>query len=219
MADPSEPNNAGSSSWRRRIITSNSVDLLNHFNQQTFTTVRKVTPLSSSEKFLFHRDQMDLGRVSLVHVRCTPVQLEVLPSTHMIVVISENGQSLYTAKGLEVASSHGDAAIVPNYGESVYRSSSDSRFAVQIPYDELAAHFKTGHDSSFRSRLNKPLQFDLASSQAVNFRRIVSFIWGQSAPDSPLLRGAFDEVLLQGLVAMLAPASPTTRQVAVRIWE
>jgi len=209
LPDPSEPNTAtspSSSSWRRRIVTSESVDLVNHFNQHTFTTVRNVVPLGTAADFFFSRDQMDLGRVSLVHVRCTPVQLDVLPSTHLIVVISENGRSLYQGRGLEVTSSRGDAAIIPNYGEALYRSSDDSRFAVQVPYDAWAEQTGTGLGPSIRARLNKPVQLDLSSGQAMQFRRAMNFIWSQSAPENALLRAAFDEVMLHGLVGLVAPA-------------
>jgi AraC-like DNA-binding protein len=208
LPDPSEPNTVKSvlsSSWRR-IVTSESVDLLNHLNQSTFTTVRKVVPLGTTADFFFSRDQMNLGRVSLVHVRCTPVQLDVLPSTHLIVVISQNGQSHYQGRGLEVTSSRGDAAIIPNYGESLYRSSSDSRFAVQVPYDVLAEQTETGQGPSIRTRLNKPVQLDLSSRQATHFRCAMNFVWSQSAPESALLRAAFDEVILHGLVGLVAPS-------------
>jgi len=209
LPDPSEPTAAWSSppsSWRRRIVTSESVDLLNHLNLSTHTTVRKVVPLSATTDFFFSRDQMDLGRVSLVHVRCTPVQLDVLPSTHLIVVISENGQSLYRGRGLEVASSRGNAAIIPNYGESLYRSSDDSRFAVQVSYDVWAELTQTGHGSSIRARLNKPVQLDLTSGQAMQFRCAMNFVWSQNAPESAILRAALDEVMLHGLVGLIAPA-------------
>jgi AraC-like DNA-binding protein len=208
LPDPSEPNTVKSvlsSSWRR-IVTSESVDLLNHLNQSTFTTVRKVVPLGTTADFFFSRDQMNLGRVSLVHVRCTPLQLDVLPSTHLIVVISQNGQSHYQGRGLEVTSSRGDAAIIPNYGESLYRSSSDSRFAVQVPYDVLAEQTETGQGPSIRTRLNKPVQLDLSSRQATHFRCAMNFVWSQSAPESALLRAAFDEVILHGLVGLVAPS-------------
>src|SRR5262245_46246195 len=195
-----------SSSWRRRIVTTESADLLTHLNRSTFTTVRKVVPLAKSHDFFFSRDQMDLGRVSLVHVRCTPVELDVLSSTHLIVVISDNGQSLYQGRGLEVTSSHGDAAIIPNYGESLYRSSNDSRFAVQVPYDVWVEQTETGQGPSIRARLNKPVQLDLSSGQAMQFRSAMNFIWSQSAPESTLLRTAFDEVMLHGLVGLVAPA-------------
>jgi AraC-like DNA-binding protein len=209
LPDPSEPNTATSLpslSWRRRIVTSESVDLLNHLNQSTFTSVRKVVPLDTTADFFFSRDQLDLGRVSLVHVRCTPVELDVLPSSHLIVVISENGQSLYQGRGLEVTSSRGDAAIIPNYGESIYRSSSDSRFAVQVPYDVWAEQIEAGQVSSIRTRLNKPVQLDLSSGPATHFRCAMNFIWSQSTPESTLLRAAFDEVMLHGLVGLVAPA-------------
>jgi AraC-like DNA-binding protein len=149
---------------------------------------------------------MDLGRVSLVHVRCTPVQLDVLPSTHLIVVISENGRSLYQGRGLEVTSSRGDAAIIPNYGEALYRSSDDSRFAVQVPYEAWAEQTEAGPGPSIRARLNKPVQLDLSSGQAMRFRRAMNFIWSQSAPENALMRAAFDEVMLHGLVGLVAPA-------------
>ena len=205
------------SSWiTERFQTRDPDELLEYFYRHNGTPTRRIIPLGRNADFRFCRDEMHLGRLRLAQSKSTPVRIsgETLSSSLLTVILSEQGQSLISDGRSEILSRRGDAAITRGIGEGFFESSpADKQSIVQIPRSEFREQLRASG-----GKRTKPVEIlakvDFSTEVGRNFRRAVSFIWTQDAPPNELLRAAYDEILLHGLVSLLGPlcAEPSLKQ-------
>lgn len=150
---------------------------------------------------------MDLGRVHLVQSKSTSVQIHTVNSSMLTLVLSEQGGSLFRARGVDFVSYRGNAFIAntTHGGDGIFQAPDpDTRYLVQLSPQTLLEQLQTPRRASLRE-LSVPLRIELSTRPASAFRSALSFIWQQRGPTTALLRAAHDEVLLQGLVSLLGP--------------
>jgi AraC-like DNA-binding protein len=192
-------------SWQNKVFaTSDPDELVHHLNTQTHHKVSRVTPLQRGGAFSFTRIAMNLGRIELAQGRSTALHMEA-EATCLTFVVSETGRSVIKFRDVEYHSDRGDTALVNNSHFGVFQTSADdTRFVIQLDQqhvlDQLSANTRPN-----TSIISVPFGLDLSTPLGVNFRRAANFIWRQRAPPTALLRAAFDEILLQGVVGMLTP--------------
>jgi AraC-like DNA-binding protein len=196
------------SSWiTERFETRDPDELLDYFYCHNGTPTRKITPLGRSSNFRFCRNEMHLGRLRLAQSISTSVRIygQTLASSLLTVILSERGHSLISDGRAEIVSSRADAAITRGIGEGFFESSpADKQLIVQIPRCEFREQLQA--PGGARTNLVDTLaKVDLSTVVGRNFRRAVNFIWYQQAPPNELLRAAYDEILLHGLVSLLGP--------------
>jgi AraC-like DNA-binding protein len=196
------------SAWiTERVQTRDPDGLLEYLARHNGTLMRKIIPLGRNSDFRFSRNEMNLGRVRLTQSTSTSARFygEMLPSSLLTVVLSERGQSLMNDGRSEIASSRGDAAIAGGVGNGFFESSaSDTRFIVQISRSEFLQQFETFGGARTKS-VDTWARVDLSTVVGKNFHRGVNFIWHQKGPANDLLRAAYDEILLHGLVSLFGP--------------
>lgn len=147
---------------------------------------------------------------------------QVVPSDHLMLVISEHGCCSIEARGTHVSSSNGASAIVSPLDAHVYETADiDEGFVLSADLREIARHMSMeSDDRPLRSALARPLHFDLTSTIGSFCRRSILFIWnqltepGMPAPP-PVLAGAYDELLLNALTSLIMPAVTGNREVDV----
>jgi AraC-like DNA-binding protein len=185
--------NGKATSWRNKAFETLDVDeLVHHLNTHTHHKVSRVTPLQRGDAFSFTRIAMDLGRIQL--------------ATCLTFVVSETGRSVIKFRDVEYHSDRGDTALVNNSHFGIFQASpDDTRFVIQL--DEQHVVDQLSATGAPKARIvPSPFGLDLATPVGANFRRAVNYIWQQRTPSTPLLRAAFDEILLQGVVSLLTPA-------------
>jgi AraC-like DNA-binding protein len=205
------------SSWiTERFQTRDPDELLGYFYRHNGTPTRKIMPLGRNVDFRFCRDEMHFGRLRLAQSKSTSVRIcgETLSTSLLTVILSEQGQSLISDGRSEILSSRGDAAITRGIGEGFFESSpADKQLIVQIPRCEFREQLR-GSGGERMKRVEILAKVDLSTEVGRNFRHAVNFIWTQHAPPNELLRAAYDEILLHGLVSLLGPlcAEPSLNQ-------
>jgi AraC-like DNA-binding protein len=178
-------------------------ELLLYLNQNAHQRVEKITPLGREAELTYSRAAIDLGRVCFTRAKSTAVHLEVT-TTLLTISISERGHSLIKHRDTEVQSVRGDAAIGSGFAEVVFETSpADARFLVQVDPSEILSQLPA-EDGSARKQFG-PFRLDLSNPLGANFHRAVNFIWQLGVPPNQLIRAAYDEILLQGLVSISAP--------------
>jgi AraC-like DNA-binding protein len=199
--------NGTAAPWRSEAFVTQDVDeLIHHLNTKSHHRVSRITPLQRGCPFSFTRKKMNLGRIELVQGRSAAMHMEGLP-TCLTIIVTETGRSLLRHRDVELQSDRGDTALVNlSNAEGLFQTSPDStRFVIQLDRqhvaDQLAATEKPETPA-----VPAPFGLDLSTPVATSFHRAVNFIWQQRTPPSELLRAAFDEILLQGVVSLLTPA-------------
>jgi len=195
------------SPWPSKSFETDDPDeVVGYLNGQNRSVVRAITPLDKTTKFVFTRKELDLGRVSLVHSTSSPIQIHTINSSVLTVVVSERGNSLFKVGRTEVASRNGDAAIAAatTSGDGIFQSlSEDSRFLLQLPRQHFLAESQAEKGSIVRSF---PARIELSTPVAASFHRALNYVWQQQGSVNALLRAAYDEILLYGLVSLLTPS-------------
>jgi AraC-like DNA-binding protein len=138
---------------------------------------------------------------------------EIVPTDHVMLIISENGSCSIEARATHVSSSMGRTAILSPLDRHIYKTAElDEGFILSADLNEVARHVASEeNDRSLRSALAKPLAFDLTSPSGSAAHRAVLFVWQQliNSPISRLpsaLEAAYDEILLHALTTLLTPA-------------
>jgi AraC-like DNA-binding protein len=205
-----EPATGSASAWiTEHFETRDPDELLAYLNRHRGTLTRKITPLGRTSDFRLCRDDIHLGRVRLARSRSTSGRfyVETLPSSLLTVFLSERGQFLMSdLQGrTQIVSNRGDAAIAAGVGDGFFESSiTDTRSLVQIPRSEFLEQLHASGGVS-TNRVDTWAKVDLSTVVGKDFQRALSFIWHQQAPPNELLRAAYDEILLHGLVSLLGP--------------
>jgi AraC-like DNA-binding protein len=197
--------NGAPSSWRSKFFATRDVDELIFFiNTETPHKAFKLVPLQKGSSFSFARAAIDLGRLTLIQSRNTSFHLEAHP-TLLTLIVSETGRSLIKYRDVEIHSHCGDSALVgrPDH-VTVFQSFDATRFVIHIDERHILDQLAAG-DSPIDGAIPAPFRLDLSTPVATSFHRAVDFIWNQRAPRTELLRAAYDEILLQGLVSLFAP--------------
>src|SRR5262245_15727956 len=205
-----EPVTGTAPSWlTERFETRDPDELLAYLSRHHGTLTRKITPLGRTSDFRLCRNDIHLGRIRLTQSRSTSARfyVETLPSSLLTVFLSERGQFLISdLQGrTQIVSNRGDAAIAAGVGNGFFESSTtNTRYIVQIPRSSFLEQFHASGGVSTK-RVDTWAKVDLSTVMGKNFHRALSFIWHQQAPPNELLRAAYDEILLHGLVALLGP--------------
>jgi AraC-like DNA-binding protein len=197
--------NGKATAWRNKVFETLDVDeLVHHLNTHTHHKVSRVTPLQRGDAFSFTRIAMDLGRIQLAQGRSTALHMEA-EATCLTFVVSETGRSVIKFRDVEYHSDRGDTALVNNSHFGIFQASpDDTRFVIQL--DEQHVVDQLSATGAPKARIvPSPFGLDLATPVGANFRRAANFIWQQRTPPTDLLRAAFDEILLQGVVSLLTP--------------
>ena len=193
--------------WRSEAFVTQDVDeMIHHLNTQTHHRVSKLVPLQRGSSFSFTRVATNLGRIELVQGRSTAIHMEGEP-TCLTIIVNETGRSLLRHRDVELQSDRGDTALVNlSNAEGLFQTSPDgTRFVIQLDRQHVIDHLAvTAGPGTLATKT--PFGLDLSTPVATNFHRAVNFIWHQRTPPSELLRAAFDEILLQGVVSLLTPA-------------
>jgi AraC-like DNA-binding protein len=200
--------NDAAPSWiTERFQTRDADVLLEHLNRDTGASIRKIMPLGRTADFHMSRNEMDLGRIRLAQSLTSSVRMDFPgpKSNCQTVIVSERGQSLINNGRSELVTKRGDAAIMIGAGEGFFQSSAgDKRFVLQIDQSNLLEQFQ-GSGWTKRNSRETWARVDLSTLVGRNFHRALHFIWQQRAPPNELLRAAYDEILLQGLVSLFGP--------------
>jgi AraC-like DNA-binding protein len=138
---------------------------------------------------------------------------EIIPTDHVMLIISENGSCSIEGRDTLVSSSMGKSAILSPLDRHIYATAElDEGFILSADLNEVARHVASEeHDRHLRSALAKPLAFDLNSPSGSAAHRAVLFVWQQlthspTCPLPPALEAAYDEILLHALRTLLTPA-------------
>jgi hypothetical protein len=197
--------NGTAAPWRSEAFATQDVDeLIHHLNTKSHHRVSRITPLQRGSPFSFTRKKMNLGRIELIQGRSVAIDMEAA-ATCLTIVVTETGRSVIKFRDVELLSDGGDTALVNNSRYGVFLTSPDAtRFVIQLDeqniVDQVVASKGPG---SLATR--PPFGIDLSTPVATSFHRAINFIWQQRTPPSELLRAAFDEILLQGLVTLFTP--------------
>jgi AraC-like DNA-binding protein len=195
------------SSWiTEQFETRDPDELLGYLNRHTGTSFRKITPLGRKCDFRFSRNEMNFGRLRLTEAFSSSVRFYGPGSpTRLSLIVSKRGQSLIKVGKLELVSNSGDAAITTTGTAEGFLESSpvNTRFIVQVPRSEFLAQFQISSGTK-TTALGNGLQLDL-TAVGKQFHRVLNFIWHQQAPPNELLRAAYDEILLHGVVSLFEP--------------
>jgi AraC-like DNA-binding protein len=203
-----EPATGLASAWiTERFRTCDPDELAEYLNRYYDIVTRKIVPLGRNAEFRLCRNEMHLGRVRLAQTTNTSHRYyaRAQPSSILSVVVSERGQSLLSCRNTEIVSDCGNAAIAAGAGEGFFESpTANTRFIVQLSRSEFLQQLQAPGGSR-----TKPLEawtkVDLSSDVGRKFHRAVNFIWHQQAPVNEMLRTAYDEILLHGLVSLFGP--------------
>jgi AraC-like DNA-binding protein len=199
------------SSWPKKVFTTSDPDeLVDHFNTKASVTVDRIVPLDSKVPFAFTRAEIDFGRIRLTQGKSTAFHM-VGHSTCLTLNISEAGscvvKGLGKTRAMEIGSHCGDNAVVGGWIDKsgVFETSPDGmRFVIRL--DEQHVTDQLAVVDGLKERIPEgAICLDLSTPLGVNFHRAVNFIWQQRTPPSALLRAAFDEILLQGVVSLFTP--------------
>jgi AraC-like DNA-binding protein len=199
------------SSWPKKVFTTSDPDeLAHHFRTEASHTVDRIVPIDSKVPFAFTRAEVDFGRIRLTQGKSTAFRM-VGHSTCLSLTISEAGSCIVKGIGkgcaMEIGSHRGDNAVVGGWDHRsglVEMSSDSMRFVIRL--DEQHVTDQLAVADGLRKRIpDGALGLDLSTPLGANFRRAVSFIWQQRTPPTTLLRAAFDEILLQGVVSLFTP--------------
>jgi AraC-like DNA-binding protein len=190
-----------------RFETRDPDEYIEFSNRHYGTLTRQVIPLGRNADFRLRRNEMHLGRVRLARSVCTSARFygETLPSSLLTVFLSQHGRSLISDGKSEIVSSRGDAAIARGVGQGFFEpSAAGSRFVVQIPRRQFLEEFQASGGARTKP-VDTWARVDLSTEAGKSFRRAVNFVWHQQAPPNELLRAAYDEILLHGLVSLFGP--------------
>jgi AraC-like DNA-binding protein len=205
-----QPLQEAPSPWRTKLFeTSDADELLHHFNTETPNIVTKVVPLDSKAHFTFRRAEIDLGRIRLTKGKSTAFHMEG-GSTCLSITVSEAGHCIIKDyQNQTVFQSHrGDSAVVGGIrpGDAgIFQTSPDGmRFVIRLDEQHVTNQLAVGEALS-KTITRGILSLDLSTPMGVGFHRAVNFIWQQRTPPTELLRAAFDEILLQGVVSLFTP--------------
>jgi hypothetical protein len=206
---PDQPLQEAAAPWRKKVFTTCDVDeLAHHFNTEAAHSIDSVVPLDRKVPFAFTRAEIDFGRVRLTRGKSAAFQMEG-HATCLTLTVAEAGSCVVKgyAKGREVAigSHRGDNVVaggwIPGKSGVVEMSSDGMRFVLRL--DEQLVIDQLTVAEGLRKRIpDGALALDLSTPLGANFHRAVSFIWQQRTPPTELLRAAFDEILLQGVVSL-----------------
>src|SRR5690242_4365909 len=153
---------------------------------------------------------MNLGRVWLTRAKSTAVHLEVT-TTLLTIAISEQGHSVIRRRDTEVQSVRGDAAIGSGFAEVVFETSpADSRFLVQVDPNDILSQLPAEngrHASSLRlsAWIFQTRWGPIFIVPSISFGSLARRQTRSCAPPNEVMRAAYDEILLQGLVSISAP--------------
>jgi AraC-like DNA-binding protein len=210
--DPKDqPLQEAGSSWRKKVFTTSDPDeLADHFRTEAFQSVDRIVPLDGKVPFAFTRAEVDFGRIRLTQGKSTAFRM-VGHSTCLSLTISETGSCIVKGLGkgrtLEIGSHRGDSAVVggwdPRSGVTEM-SPEGMRFVIRL--DEQHVTDQLAVVDGLRRRIPEgAIGLDLSTPLGANLHRAINFIWQQRIPPSELLRAAFDEILLQGVVSLFTP--------------
>ena len=198
--------------WRRKVFTTGDVDeLAHHFKTEGSHSIDGIVPLDRNAPFAFTRAEIDFGRIRLTKGKSTAFQMEG-HATCLTLTVAEAGSCIVKGfvKGREVAigSHRGDNVVaggwIPGKSGVVEMSSDGLRFVLRL--DEQLVIDQLAVTQGFSKRIpDGALALDLSTPVGTNFRRAANFIWQQRTPPTELLRAAFDEILLQGVVSLFTP--------------
>ncbi len=210
--DPKDqPLPGATSSWAKKVFTTSDPDeLAHHFNGEASVTVDRIVPLDSKVPFAFTRAEIDFGRIRLTQGKSTAFHM-VGYSTCLTLNISEAGSCIIKGLGkgraMEIGSHRGDNVVAGGWTNThgVFETSPDGmRFVIRL--DEQRIIDQLAVVDGLRKRVPEgAICLDLSTPLGANFHRAINFIWQQRTPPSALLRAAFDEILLQGVVSLLTP--------------
>src|SRR5262245_55785346 len=203
--------NGNATPWRRKVFTTSDPDeLAHHFNTKASATVERIVPLDSKIPFAFTRAEIDFGRIRLTQGKSTAFHM-VGHSTCLTLNIAEAGSCIIKGLGkgrsMEIGSHRGDNVVAGGWfpRSGVFETSPDGmRFAIRLDEQHITDQLAVA--DGLRKRIPEgAICLDLSTPLGANFHRAVNFIWQQRTPPSALLRAAFDEILLQGVVSLFTP--------------
>jgi AraC-like DNA-binding protein len=206
-----QPLQEAASPWPKKVFTTSDPDeLAHHFNTNASVTVDRIVPLDSKVPFAFTRAEIDFGRIRLTQGKSTAFHM-VGYSTCLTLNISEAGSCIVKGIGkgraMEIGSHRGDNVVAGGWDprSGVFETSPDGmRFVIRL--DEQHVTDQLAVVDGLRKRIPEgAIGLDLSTPLGTNFHRAINFIWQQRTPPSALLRAAYDEILLQGVVSLFTP--------------
>jgi AraC-like DNA-binding protein len=206
-SDGDEAVASSASAWSKKFHIRDPDELLHHFNSLNRASYREVVPLGPGSDLSFHKVEFDFGRVRLAQVTCTPLIVRGPGSPRkLLVLVSEQGHTtIRGSRGVEAHSQRGDAAIAATLDQDgEFETSADTRYVLHLDQRDLAQHMEAAEPTEAKAP-KLLLRLDFSTPVAASFHRALNYIWWQQGPPNELLRAAYDEILLQGLVSNLAP--------------
>ena len=162
--------------------------------------------------FRLNRRKMELDRLVMVRGKLsTGYRLRALPGNHLVTMIPESGGVAMKAGRLVAESGRrGDGVVAPRDRFSVETNGS-AGYTLLVGHGHVVRRLEELDAQATVKAVNgaAPLSLDLGSPVGARFRITLNFVWGQlassgSARPPDLLVAALEEVLLNGLMILLA---------------
>jgi AraC-like DNA-binding protein len=207
-----QPVHETASPWPKKVFTTSDPDeLVHHFNTEAFNSVARIDPLDSKVPFAFTRAEIDFGRIRLTQGKSTAFHM-VGHATCLTLTVSEAGSCVVRGVGKlrdkAIGSHRGDNVLaggwIPGCHGVTEMSADGMRFVIRL--DEQHVIDQLAVADGLKKRIPEgAIGLDLSTPLGANFHRAMNFIWQQRTPPSALLRAAYDEILLQGVVSLFTP--------------
>ncbi len=202
---------ATTSSSRPRLVvdTDDSVDLLNYF-KEIHVPVRDLRVTGAARKFRHRRTQIELGRCRLIRTSTSAYETRTDEGGKIFAFGTTRGARSIESASTRVSSQIGRPAIIVPYQEARFDTPGDAGFMAILPIQEVANDLglaPMGAQWAQRSVLAS----ELSRPSAAKFLHSFEFVWQQMSTlptIPPLLRAAYDEVMLQCLIGLLGPLLP-----------
>jgi AraC-like DNA-binding protein len=193
---------------RPRLVvdTDDSGELLNYLKGIRIP-VRDFRVTGGARRFRHRRTQIDLVRCRLIRTDTSAYETRTDEGGQIFAFGSIRGSRSIESASTRVTSHIGRPAVIVPYQEARFDTPGNCGFMVTLPVQEVAGEIGMalpGREWTQRS----PIAGELSGSPAARFVQSFEFVWQQIANlriVPPLLRAAYDEVILHCLIALLRP--------------
>lgn len=155
---------------------------------------------------------IQLRSVHLSRSLASAAKIKQVPADMVMLIISERGGSSIEARGTQVFSRNRAVAMTAPLDAHLYQSIELAEdFLIETNLGEMVQHVAMENkDHLIRRALSRPLDFDLTSVLGAQCYRTFHFVWNQltgpSMSPPPVLEAAYEELLLNAMSMLLAPA-------------
>jgi AraC-like DNA-binding protein len=172
--------------------------------------LRTYEPGIARGSFRHARMQIALGPIMMTRSVFSRVRMTAEDDQSIVLVMAERGWRSVQGRGEPVVSGGGRSAVLVPRGRTLYENGPDSSgYVVSVPVGEFARSF----DVARRQSAAEPVRIDLSSSEGMQFRSTLNFIYLQlttlDASLPPNLSAAYQDVLLAGLAAIIPDGTPS----------